>query len=60
MDGKAVRKLVGKNSRALMESARKCLFQRLFQVGCQWLTPVILATQEAKIRRIGSNQGPDK
>jgi hypothetical protein len=26
--------------------------KRIGESGCQWLTPVILATQEAEIRRI--------
>jgi hypothetical protein len=28
------------------------LLQMMVSAGCQWLTPVILATQEAEIRRI--------
>jgi hypothetical protein len=27
-------------------------FKKPTQAGCQWLTPVILATQEAEIKRI--------
>jgi hypothetical protein len=29
-----------------------CITQKVQEAGCQWLTPVILATQEAEIRRI--------
>jgi hypothetical protein len=28
------------------------LFKNIHEARCQWLTPVILATQETKIRRI--------
>jgi hypothetical protein len=28
--------------------------------GCQWLTPVILATQEAEIRRIENESQPEQ
>jgi hypothetical protein len=33
-------------------SCGKMIFKRLQIAGCPWLTPVILATQEAEIRRI--------
>jgi hypothetical protein len=30
----------------------KCILKTILLAGCQWLMPVILATQEAEIRRI--------
>jgi hypothetical protein len=30
----------------------ECTLRRIWEAGCQWLTPVILAIQEAEIRRI--------
>jgi hypothetical protein len=31
---------------------RKKFKKKAIRIGCQWLTPIILATQEAKFRRI--------
>jgi hypothetical protein len=37
---------------------RSCSKQNKIQLGTQWLTPVILATQEAEIRRIAVRGQP--
>jgi hypothetical protein len=34
------------------------IFNILFSAGCRWLKPVILATQEAEIRRIKFGNQP--
>jgi hypothetical protein len=36
----------------LSQKNKKRMFSTITFTGCQWLTPVILATQEAEMRRI--------
>jgi hypothetical protein len=36
------------------------IVKTLIMAGCRWLTPVVLATQEAEIRRIADQSQPRK